>query len=170
MNVGVSLIANDNSWNIISDSTKKERFLSADGETMLQKIRGMRLGSWNYKSQHDKAGLRHYGPMAQEFYAAFGKDAYGTIGCDTTINQANMEGVLMIMVKALENRTAVQAAEIDALKAKNEMLSAQLTEANKVKEEWGVLLELLGKNDATKELPGKIGAVMEAKRDAVAGK
>ena len=170
MNVGVSLIASDNSWNIISDSTKKERFLSADGEEMLKKLRHMRLGSWNYKNQRDRNGLRHYGPMAQEFYAAFGKDAYGTIGCDTTINQANMEGVLMIMVKALEARTDVQAAEIAALKAQNTALSAQLTEANKVKEEWGVLLELLSKNEATKELSGKLGAIMEAKRNAVAGK
>lgn len=169
MNVGVSLTASDNSWNIISDSTKKERFQAADGESILQKIRGMRLGSWNYKNQR-KPGLRHYGPMAQDFYAAFGRDAYGTIGNDTTINQANLEGILMIMVKALETRTAEQASEIELLKSRNAQLSAQLTDSNTMKEEWATLLDLLGKNPATRELPGKIGAIMADKKNTVAGK
>ncbi len=167
MNIGVSLLPNDNSWNIISDSTKKERFLHADGEAMLVKLRDMRLGSWNYKSCRDN---RHYGPMAQDFYAAYGRDAYGPIGNDTTINQANLEGALMIMVKALEGRTAAQAEEIAVLKAKNERLTAQLTEAGKMKEEWSVLMELLSQQEATKELSGKMGAVIEARRNTVAGK
>jgi uncharacterized coiled-coil protein SlyX len=169
MTVGVSLTASDNSWNIISDSTKKERFLAADGASMLLKLRDMRLGSWNYKSQH-KSNLRHYGPMAQDFYAAFGRDGYGTIGNDTTINQANMEGVLMIMVKALEQRTADQSAEITALKSYNKKLAEQVAANDKLKEEWNLLMDLLSKNESTKELPGKIGAIMEAKQNTVAGK
>jgi uncharacterized coiled-coil protein SlyX len=169
MNIGVSLLANDNSWNIISDSTKKDRFLVADGSAMLLKLRDMRLGSWNYKNQH-KAGLRHYGPMAQDFYAAFGKDAYGTIGNDTTINQANLEGVLMIMVKALEQRTADQGAEINALKDNNKKLTEQLAAADKMKEQWAVLMDLLEQNEATKDLSGKMGAILEAKQNTVAGK
>jgi hypothetical protein len=169
MNIGVSLTANDNSWNIISDSTKKERFLAADGESFLKKIRGIRLGSWNYKNRK-QTDMRHYGPMAQDIYAAFGHDAYGTIGCDTTINQANLEGVMMIMVKALENRTTKQADEITALKAKNELLTAKLTEAGKMKEQWNILMELMAQNEATKDLPGKVGALMELKENTVAGK
>lgn len=169
MNIGVSLLANDNSWNIISDSTKKDRFLVADGSAMLLKLRNMRLGSWNYKNQH-KAGLRHYGPMAQDFYAAFGKDEYGTIGNDTTINQANLEGVLMIMVKALEQRTADQGIEINALKEDNKKLMEQLAAADKMKEQWAVLMDLLEQNEATKDLSGKMGAILEAKQNTVAGK
>lgn len=169
MTIGVSLTASDNSWNIISDSTKKERFLAADGASMLLKLRNMRIGTWNYKSQHAQ-NIRHYGPMAQDFYAAFGHDAYGSIGNDTTINQANMEGVLMIMVKALEQRTSIQAEEINTLKANNKTLSAQLQEADKMKEAWATLMELLQENENTKELPGKIGAILEAKHNTVAGK
>lgn len=167
MTVGVSLTPSDNSWNIISDSTKKERYLKADGEAMLVKLRGMRLGSWNYKS---RPAMRHYGPMAQEFYAAYGKDAYGTIGNDTTINQANLEGVMMIMIKALEARTADQASEIARLKAKNETLTAQLAEAGNLKEEWQVLMDLLRQQEATRSLPEKIGAVLEARKNTVAGR
>lgn len=169
MTVGVSLTASDNSWNIISDSTKKERFLTADGAAMLLRLRDMRLGSWSYKSQRSK-GIRHYGPMAQDFYAAFGHDTYGAIGNDTTINQANMEGVLMIMVKALEQRTTLQNDEINALKASNEALLKQLAANDKMKEQWTLLMDLLAKNEATKEMPGKIGAIQEVKQNTVAGK
>lgn len=147
MNIGVSLLANDNSWNIISDSNRKEKFLPANGERMLSKIRDMRMGSWNYKG-HDKPGLRHYGPMAQEFYNAFGKDDHGTIGNDTTINQANLEGVLMIMVKALEERTARQADEITLLKTQNEALAAQLIANKKMQEEWTALLQQLKQKES----------------------
>ena len=146
MNIGVSLTASDNSWNIISDSNRKEKFLPADGEKMLGSIRKMRLGSWNYKGKQ-QTGMRHYGPMAQEFYNAFGKDEHGTIGNDTTINQANLEGVLMIMIKALEERTAKQADEISLLKTQNETLAAQIIANKKIQEEWAALLKSLEKND-----------------------
>jgi hypothetical protein len=166
---GVSVNAGGNSWNTISDSTKKERFLLADAENMLVRLRDIRLGTWNYIGQRENA-FRHYGPMAQDFYAAYGHDAYGTIGNDTTIAQADMDGVMLTLIRGLEARTAAQAAEIAVLKAQNTALSAQLTEAHKVKEEWNVLLELLSKHEDTKELTGKIGAILEAKRNMVAGK
>ena len=38
---------------------------------MLIKIRGLSLTSWNYLGQDSKQ-FRHYGPMAQDFFAAFG--------------------------------------------------------------------------------------------------
>ena len=48
--------------------------------------------------------------MAQDFYAAFGHDAVGTIGTETTIRNGDMAGILMSAVQAL-------AAENTALKA-----------------------------------------------------
>lgn len=169
MTVGTSLAAGGNSWVVISDSNRKERFVTADGEAMLKKLRPMRIGSWNYKEQPE-AEMRHYGPMAQDFYAAYGKDEYGTIGNDTTISQADMEGVMMILIKALEERTAVQASEIETLKSQNASLTAKLTEANSLKEEWSTLMELLSRNEATKDLPAKIGAITRMKEGTVAGK
>ncbi|MCR5888296.1 tail fiber domain-containing protein [Hymenobacter sp. J193] len=100
MSLGVSLAANGNSWQITSDSTKKELVRLADGNRFLEQINRMRLGSWNYKEQ-DPRTMRHYGPMAQDFYAAFGHDALGTIGNDSTINQADFDGVNLIAIQAL---------------------------------------------------------------------
>ena len=76
-----------------------------DGEEVLGKIRGFELSSWNFIG-HDPQEFRHYGPMAQDFFAAFGYDAVGQIGSDTTINSGDLAGTLMIAVRALEKRTA----------------------------------------------------------------
>ena len=39
--------------------------------------------------------------MAQDFYKAFGNDGVGTIGNDTTINQADFDGVNFAAIQAL---------------------------------------------------------------------
>src|SRR5262245_38296725 len=70
-----------------------------------EKIRGFELTSWNFIG-HDPKEFRHYGPMAQDFFAAFGHDAVGQIGTETTINSGDIAGILMIAVQALEKRTA----------------------------------------------------------------
>jgi len=80
------LSAGSNAWSTSSDVRLKENFAAVDGESFLQKIAAMKLTSWNCKQQ-DATKFRHYGPMAQDFYAAFGKDKYGTIGNDTTITR-----------------------------------------------------------------------------------
>jgi hypothetical protein len=98
--IGVSLASGSNAWVVMSDVNKKENFVPVNGEDFLQKINKMNLTSWNYKGQDPKA-FRHYGPMAQDFYAAFGKDQYGAIGSDTTINQADFDGVNLIAIQAL---------------------------------------------------------------------
>ena len=43
---------------------------------------------------------------AQDFFAAFGYDGVGQIGSETTINSGDLAGILMIVVQALEKRTA----------------------------------------------------------------
>lgn len=98
------LSGGSNAWSTASDSRLKEKITIADGEDFLQKIAAMKLGSWNYLSQNPLK-QRHYGPMAQDFYAAFGKDEFGTIGNDTTINSADFDGVNLIAIQALEKRT-----------------------------------------------------------------
>jgi hypothetical protein len=89
----------------VSDKTKKENFQAVDGEEVLGKIRGFELSSWNFIG-HDPRQFRHYGPMAQDFFAAFGYDGLGQIGTETTINSGDIAGILMIAVQALEKRTA----------------------------------------------------------------
>ncbi|MCF0054487.1 tail fiber domain-containing protein [Dyadobacter sp. CY356] len=111
---GIELQPNANAWSVISDSTRKENFRTTDGLLFLKKISSMRLGSWNYKGQDIKQ-YRHYGPMAQDFFAAFGHDELGIVGEDKSINQADFDGVNLIAIQAL-------IKEVEALKAENKNL------------------------------------------------
>jgi hypothetical protein len=104
LETGVYLPHGASSWDVKSDSTKKERFVFADGEYFLNSLARLRLGSWNYKSQDPKS-FRHYGPMAQEIFHYFGNDGIGTIGDDTTLATADMDGIMIICLQALEKRT-----------------------------------------------------------------
>lgn len=116
---GVELPAGANAWNVVSDVSKKENFAKTDGRQFLQKIAALPLSSWNYKGQDPKT-FRHYGPMAQDFFKAFGHDSYGTIGTDTTINQADLDGVTLIAIQALIKET-------DELQKMNDDLERELS-------------------------------------------
>ena len=104
-NTAVTVIEGQVGFTASSDKTKKENFQPVDGEAVLGKIRGFELSSWNFIG-HDPKEFRHYGPMAQDFFSAFGHDGVGQIGTETTINSGDMAGILMIAVQALEKRTA----------------------------------------------------------------
>ena len=109
---GVTLAFGGSSWASVSDRRKKENFTTLDKEDMLMKVCAMPVTRWNYKSQ--PTAQKHVGPMAQDFYAAFGLDG---VGCDTTINTVDIDGVNMIAIQALEKRTEELQKENDALKA-----------------------------------------------------
>ena len=121
-NAAVTVIEGQVAFTASSDKTKKENFQPVDGEEVLGKIRGFELSSWNFIG-HDPKEFRHYGPMAQDFFAAFGHDGVGQIGSETTINSGDLAGILMIAVQALEKRTAElkqKEAQIAALAARLE--------------------------------------------------
>lgn len=83
------------------------------------------LYRWNFIG-HDGKQFRHYGPMAQDFFAAFGNDGVGTIGTPTTINSGDMAGILMIAVQALEKQNREVKAENADLKARLERMEQMM--------------------------------------------
>ncbi len=122
---GVTIGHNGNAWVSICDKNRKENFEPLDGEEVLRKISAVHFSSWNYKQQDPKL-YRHYGIMAQDFYQAFGKDAYGTIGNDTTVNPIDMIGIDMTAIQALEKRTSALAKANAELQASNNALANKL--------------------------------------------
>ena len=132
---GVSIAHNGNSWVSICDKNRKENFEPLNGEAVLQKLSAINFTSWNYKMQDPKS-YRHYGIMAQDFNNAFGKDKYGVIGNDTTVNPIDMIGIDMAAIQALVKRT-------DELKNENDKLKNQLADQNNENESLRQSIALL---------------------------
>ena len=118
---GVNRIEGQVSFTSVSDRNQKENFKPVDGEEVLEKIREIPVQSWNYIG-HEPKEFRHYGPVAQDFFAAFGHDDIGTVGTPTTINSGDMQGILMIAIQALERLAVEQREDIERLKARLEEL------------------------------------------------
>ncbi|MBS1791795.1 MAG: tail fiber domain-containing protein [Acidobacteria bacterium] len=134
-NTAVTVIEGQVAYSFTSDRNQKEYFRPVNGEEVLRKLRGFNLTSWNYIGQ-DPQAFRHYGPMAQDFYAAFGKDEIGTIGTPTTINSGDLSGVMLSAIQELSieneamkaeagNRRAEISSQQKQLEALQQQLSAQ---------------------------------------------
>ena len=124
---GVEISAGGGSWSTVSDKNKKENFEVVDAEKILCQVAQLPLSRWNYKSQPNTT--RHIGPMAQDFYAAFGLDG---IGNDTTINTTDIDGVNMAAIQALEKRTRELQLENDQLRAKLQAMDNKMAVIEKM--------------------------------------
>jgi len=122
---GILALSGANAWSSISDVNKKENFEHLDDVENLEKLTSVDYTSWNYKDQ-DPETFRHYGIMAQEFYALFGQDTYGTIGNDTLVNPIDMIGVTMSALKGASIKIDEQKSIIDLLQNNMNALRAEL--------------------------------------------
>ncbi len=130
MSISAFLQPNASSWNVVSDSSMKEKYHEVNSELYLQRFRTIRLGSWKYIVDEQ----RHYGPMAQEWFSAFGHDGIGTIGNDTTLATADVDGVLCIAIQALEKRTSEQKEIITTQETMlKEIIAKQEAELNELR-------------------------------------
>jgi hypothetical protein len=131
-NTGVTVVEGPVAYTFTSNRTKKENFKPMNGEEVLKKIGSVVVTSWNFIG-HDPKKFRHYGPMAQDFFAAFGHDGVGQIGSDTTINSGDMAGILMIAVQALEKRTAElkeKGDELNSIRARLTVLEQRQNQSD----------------------------------------
>lgn len=95
---GVALTTGAGAWGTLSDAKMKENFRDLGGDDVLEKLAVMPIREWNYKSQ-DKS-IRHAGPTAQDFHAAFG------LGEDPLrISTVDADGIALRAIQALEART-----------------------------------------------------------------
>jgi hypothetical protein len=108
-------------WQNASDVNRKHRFADVSGEDVLARLRTLPITSWTYKVESDD--VRHLGPTAQDFRAAFG------LGIDErSIGTVDADGVALAAAKALEVRTTGQESRIQALEARNAQLEQQNAE------------------------------------------
>lgn len=92
-----------------SDKTRKMAIVPVDQGDILSKVLDLPLSYWTYKTDAEK-GIRHIGPMAQDFYAAFGT-GQGPKGISTL----DTSGVALAAIQALAHENAQLEARLQAL-------------------------------------------------------
>lgn len=125
---GVQELAVDGSGNVtiqgsltqLSDVNSKDNFDPVQGAEVLAKLDSVPVLTWNYKA--DSQSIRHLGPMAQDFYAAFGLG-----GGDRHIAPLDVAGVAIAGVKELHLQVQERDARLVALEKENEELKRRLS-------------------------------------------
>ena len=108
--------------NLKSDRTAKQDFAPVDDDRILERVSSLPVTEWSYKTE---PSVRHIGPMAQDFRAAFG------VGRDErTIDTVDELGVTLAALQALDRRVDELEAETRALRADNARLRSELQAAS----------------------------------------
>jgi len=117
--VGVQLLAGAGSWSGVSDRNLKENFTPVDHERVLSALNAIPMTTWNMKAQDDS--IRHIGPMAQDFHAAF------NVGeSDTHISYSDADGVSLAAIQGLYRLLKERDAENQELRQAIEALETRL--------------------------------------------
>ena len=126
---GVTLAAGGGSWSSLSDRGLKENFLSMNGKQILARLMAVPISAWNYKAQDPF--IRHMGPLAQDFYAAFGLGED-----DKHISTVDADGVALAAIQGLYELLREKDAEIAAIKNQNAELQQRLSAIEKLFEKF----------------------------------
>ncbi|MFL5806083.1 MAG: tail fiber domain-containing protein [Roseiflexaceae bacterium] len=103
----------------LSDMHAKQDFAAVDGQLVLLRLRGVPILTWRYRA--DASGVRHMGPTAQDFFAAFG------LGQDERhIAPLDANGVTLAAVQELDRMVQARDAQIATLERQNADLSERL--------------------------------------------
>ncbi len=118
---GARLAPGGGSWTSLSDRNAKENIEPVDTIDVLERVTSLAVTTWNYKSQD--ASIRHMGPMAQDFYSAFGLGED-----DKGITAIDAEGVAFAAIQGLHQLVREREAELAAQRA--EILAQEKEIAN----------------------------------------
>jgi hypothetical protein len=119
-------------WVNASDRHSKEDFEGIDTRMILAKLADLPVMRWRYKGEAE--GTRHLGPVAQDFYEAFGLGE-----SDRHITTLDAEGVALAAIQGLHNMVQEKDAEIAALRAESAALRARLEALEATVRKAGVL-------------------------------
>jgi hypothetical protein len=120
--IGVQLAGGGNAWSPISDRNVKANIAPVNVRQILDRVAALPVATWNLISQDPS--IRHMGPMAQDFYAAFG---IGEV--NTHISTSDADGVTLAAIQGLYELAREKENQLAELKQRNadlERRSAQL--------------------------------------------
>lgn len=124
MTSGVQLSAGGNAWSSVSDRKLKESFKVIDTQDILHRLISIPITNWGYKSENPS--IRHIGPVAQDFWAAFG------LGNDSLrISTIDADGVAFAALQGLyklvcEKDNVITAHENDIQQLKDRVVTLEL--------------------------------------------
>lgn len=105
----------DGSVTELSDAGAKENFAPVSGEEVLDRLSQIPVMTWSYKSGDET--VRHMGPTAQDFYAAFG------LGADNRhIATVDRDGVALAAIQQLTLELQEKDSRITDLEMENQAL------------------------------------------------
>jgi hypothetical protein len=105
-NTGVSMAAGAGAWSSLSDRRLKTAIQAVDARAVLDGLLRLPLSTWSYRAQGE--GVRHLGPMAQDFARAFelGEN-------DTTISTIDADGVALAAIQGLNAKLESDKAALE---------------------------------------------------------
>jgi hypothetical protein len=103
----------------ISDRNLKRSIQPVDPHEVLDKLGHLPISSWSYRADPDS--VRHMGPMAQDFKAAFGLG-----DTDRAYHAIDAHGVAFAAIQALQQMIAEQQRHIDGLEHDKRALERRL--------------------------------------------
>lgn len=113
------------SYGQLSSRTVKTDIHELDGHLVLDKLVQLEVKEWRYKKE---AGERHVGPMAEDFYAAFG------LGPDSKhVSPGDMAGVSLAAAKALHKKVEDQRETIEEQRGQLEQLRTKVEELEELR-------------------------------------
>jgi hypothetical protein len=119
-----------------SDRNAKENFRPVSPQAVLDKVASLPISTWNFKDLHDG---RHMGPMAQDFYAAFGLG-----GSDTTITTVDPDGVALAAIQGLNQKVEDGSRRSeDRIQRLQQKLDQKETEITDLKQRLAKLEQLM---------------------------
>jgi hypothetical protein len=104
----------------VSDRNLKRDVVPVDVQAVLESVARLPVSTWSYKS--DTPSVRHLGPMAQDFYAAFGLG-----DTDRAYDAIDAHGVTLAAIKALYERVQEGEERIERLERENRNLRQRAT-------------------------------------------
>jgi hypothetical protein len=121
---GVFLPPGSGSWSTLSDKNRKERFVGINQKEILNLVINLPISEWSYISEG--SSVRHMGPMAQDFYSAFG------LGIDERyISSVDSDGVALAAIQGLYQLVEEQDAQIRKQNAQLDELEGRIAALEK---------------------------------------
>lgn len=139
MTTGVTVNAGGGSWSSVSDVAAKRDIEPIDPAVVLALVGELPISTWRYEDE--EASIRHMGPMAQDFRAAFGLGH-----SDRHITTIDAEGVALAAIQALRDENRRLRSELARLTTRVEQLERRVGPAfaDRSLVPWFVLIALSG--------------------------